>query len=268
MIPTLFLYLTVPPPTFVTITNGSFNVGSDVILTCTVELSPAVDVSVTVNTGWTGPAGFMTTNTAQPVKGSTTTYTSTTIIQPFGRDQSGNYTCTATVRPQSTSTYLTGSGVLSNTVAVIASKLGLLACFFNLNDRNLSTPAIAPPLNVQATHDQSSASAPVEVSWSPPSSGPTSITGYRIFYGNGESISLPSVVTRVILAMDEDSVGQTVSVRSEADYLASQLVTVTITSKPKIQVEIVSTRWFTCIQLLHTIKQLRTLAVIHLNPVL
>ena len=72
-------------------------VGSNVTLTCTVELSPAVDVPVTVNTVWTAPAGFMTTNTAQPVMGSTTTYTSTAMVSSFGRDQSGNYTCIAEV---------------------------------------------------------------------------------------------------------------------------------------------------------------------------
>ena len=62
-----------------------------------MELSPLVDVPVTVNTVWTGPAGFMTTNTAQPVMGSTTTYISSVVVSSFGRDQSGDYTCTATV---------------------------------------------------------------------------------------------------------------------------------------------------------------------------
>ena len=84
-----------------------------------------------------------------------------------------------------------------------------------------------PPLNVQAT--QSSASAPVEVSWSPPSSGATNIIGYRIFYGNGENASVPSVVTIIGLALNKDSVGETVSVRSEADQLFSEYVTITVT---------------------------------------
>ena len=125
----MFLSLTVPAPTSVTVTNGSVNVGSTVTLTCTVELSPAVDVPVTVNTVWTGPDGFMTTNTAQPVMGSTTTYTSTAMVSSFGRDQSGDYTCTATVRPNPTSTYLTGSGVLSNTTFIVARKFQFLMCF-------------------------------------------------------------------------------------------------------------------------------------------
>ena len=72
-----------------------------------MELSPAVDVPVTVNTVWTGPDGFMTTDTAQPVMGSTTTYTSTAVVHALGRGQSGNYTCIATVT--SNSQYLTDS---------------------------------------------------------------------------------------------------------------------------------------------------------------
>ena len=70
-------------------------------MTCTVELSPDVDIPVTVTTVWTGPAGFMTTKTAQPVMGSTTTYTSTAIISSFGKDQSGLYICTATAETTS-----------------------------------------------------------------------------------------------------------------------------------------------------------------------
>ena len=82
-------------------------IGSAVTLICTVELSPAVDVPVTVNTVWTGPAGFSTTNTAQAMAGSTTTYTSTVVVGSFGRDQSGEYSCTAMV--SSLSPFLTDS---------------------------------------------------------------------------------------------------------------------------------------------------------------
>ena len=76
-------------------------VGSSTNLTCTVELSPLVDVPVTVNTEWTGPDGLMTTNTAQPVTGSSTTYTSTAMVSSSGREQTGNYTCKAIVRAMS-----------------------------------------------------------------------------------------------------------------------------------------------------------------------
>ena len=91
---------------------------------------------------------------------------------------------------------------------------------------------VPSPLNVQAS--QSSASAPVEVSWSPPSDGAAAITGYRIFYDNGENILMPSpVITSVGLIFNNDAVGQIVSIRSEADRLTSELINVTITGKMK-----------------------------------
>ena len=92
-----------------------------------------------------------------------------------------------------------------------------------------TTSAVSPPVNVEAT--QASASAPVEVSWSPPSDGSATITAYRIFYGNGENVSVLSIVTRIILSSNGDSVGQTVSLRSETDQLLlfSELINVTVT---------------------------------------
>ena len=98
-------------------------VGSDVTLTCTVELSPAIDVPVIVNTMLTGPDRYMTTNTAQPVMGSTTTYTSTAMVSSFGRDQSGNYTCTATA--SSISSFISSS-MGSMSVKVTVSKTNSL----------------------------------------------------------------------------------------------------------------------------------------------
>ena len=114
----------VPPPTSVTITSDPVSpiqpVGSDVNLTCTVVLSTVVNVEVAVNKMWTGPDGFMTANTAQPVMGSTTTYTSTAMVNSFGRDQSGVYTCTATV--SSTSSFLTDSGSQPGTARITVGK--------------------------------------------------------------------------------------------------------------------------------------------------
>ena len=98
---TCCLLMIVPAPISIDVTSDPVSsiqpVESDVTLTCTVELSPAVNVPVTVNTVWTGPNGFMTTNTAQPVIGSTTTYTSTAMVSSFGRDQSGDYICSVIV---------------------------------------------------------------------------------------------------------------------------------------------------------------------------
>ena len=74
-----------------------------------MELSPAVDVPVTVNTEWTGPDGFMITNTAQPDIGSTATYISTLTLPSFGRNQSENYTCSVRVSSTLASLFLNDS---------------------------------------------------------------------------------------------------------------------------------------------------------------
>ena len=108
-------------PLSIIVTSNKSNpirpVGSDVTLSCAVELSPLVDVPVTVYTVWTGPDDFMThSDTIQSIVNATN-YTSTTMISPFGSDQSGNYTCTVTI--SSTSTLLTtssGSAVAEVTV--------------------------------------------------------------------------------------------------------------------------------------------------------
>ena len=91
--------MTVAPPA-VPIVESSIN------LTCTVELSPLVDVPVTVTTEWTGPAGFMTSNIAHQTIGTPTiNYTSTAMVSSStsGREQMGSYTCKATVRAVSSS---------------------------------------------------------------------------------------------------------------------------------------------------------------------
>ena len=88
---------------------------------------------------------------------------------------------------------------------------------------------LPPPVDVQAT--QSSPSAPVEVSWSPPPvQGVFNITGYRIFYGHGsgQNISILSVLTSVGLVVSENYDGQTLSLRSESDRLFSEHVNVTV----------------------------------------
>ena len=72
-------------------TNPIRPIGSAVTLTCTVTLSEIVDVSVTVNIQMSDPAGSPLTTTTPSVTGFT--YTITTMISSFGREQSGFYTC-------------------------------------------------------------------------------------------------------------------------------------------------------------------------------
>ena len=69
-------------------------VGSAVTLTCTVDVSPFVDVPVNVSIQLSTPAGATVSNS---VMENTTRYTGTAMVIPFGRNQSGEYTCTATV---------------------------------------------------------------------------------------------------------------------------------------------------------------------------
>ena len=95
----------VPAPTSVSVTSNPASpirpIGSTATLTCTVVLSSSVDVSVTVNTMFTGPGIVGSVNRVAQREGSTTNYISTAMVSSFGRAQSGVYTCTATVTPTS-----------------------------------------------------------------------------------------------------------------------------------------------------------------------
>ena len=107
----------VPTPSITVSTSGdSFSpvrsVGSSVTMNCTVELSSTVmesDLSLLMVDAQLSRDGTPLTLTDPIVTGTTFTYT--TQLSPFGRTDSGNYTCNATVRPQSltTATYLIAS---------------------------------------------------------------------------------------------------------------------------------------------------------------
>ena len=95
----------------------------NITLTCTVELSPAVDVPVTVNAVWTGPDQCMTTDIAQPVMGSTSTYTSTAMVSLIGRNPSGNYTCTATLSSSSPFLMDSSQSDMKNVISIATGKI-------------------------------------------------------------------------------------------------------------------------------------------------
>ncbi len=104
----------VPSPSLLTLISGTHNpvrpVGSAVTLTCVVhmEFSPVVDVSMALNIVWSGPGGFTATNTSYPVEA---THTIMIVINPFERNESGNYTCMADLRPSSTIYHINGSAI-------------------------------------------------------------------------------------------------------------------------------------------------------------
>ena len=70
-------------------------IGSAVNLTCTVILSPLVNVPVTVAIHLSEPFGSPLTTTTPSISGST--YTSTAMISSFGKEESGFYTCRASI---------------------------------------------------------------------------------------------------------------------------------------------------------------------------
>ena len=74
--------------------------GASVTLTCTVELSSAVDVPVTVNTEWTGPTDvmFKPANPVPTVMVNTTTYVILYVSTvSVGAATTGSYSCQATI---------------------------------------------------------------------------------------------------------------------------------------------------------------------------
>ena len=81
--------------------------------------------------------------------------------------------------------------------------------------------ALPSPVDVRAT--QSSSSAPVEVSWSPPTDGDINITGYRIFFGSGQNMSVSRGATSVGIRVMRSYDNESVFLRSEADGLFSEL---------------------------------------------
>ena len=101
----------VPAPTSVmlssSIPNPILPFGSNVTLTCAVELSPAVDIAVTVNTELTNPDGFATLS----------------MISSFGRSNSGIYTCRAAIT--STNAYISDSSTVSHSIRVTTGKINV-----------------------------------------------------------------------------------------------------------------------------------------------
>ena len=137
----LIMIFAVPAPISVMLLSSIPNpippFGSDVTLTCAVELSPAVDIPVTINVVLTRPDGFMRASIAQSVMGSSTNYTSTFMISPFGRSDSGIYVCAAASAVSLPSNaYISGSSAVTHSLRVTIGEMFtilLLLCFDNQN---------------------------------------------------------------------------------------------------------------------------------------
>ena len=111
----IFFLPSVPAPTAVTVTPpmGTIIAGSSPNLSCTVELSPAVDVPVTVTTEWAGPAGT-TVTPAYSVMESLTRYT---IMAMVDAARNGSYTCQASL--SSSSQFIANSGMTSGITTIV-----------------------------------------------------------------------------------------------------------------------------------------------------
>lgn len=94
------------------------------MLTCTVELNSAISVSdiyLVRVIAQLSRDGAPLALTGPRVSDTTITYTAQ--LNPFGRGDFGNYTCTAVIRPaEPSSTYITGIDTLSDTLNVKAGK--------------------------------------------------------------------------------------------------------------------------------------------------
>ena len=95
------------------------DITSTVAVNCVVELGPSVmesELSLLMVDTQLSRDGTPLTLTGPMVSGTTFTYTRR--FETFGRSDSGNYTCTATVGPEPTAVYLSGSGSLTNTARI------------------------------------------------------------------------------------------------------------------------------------------------------
>ena len=115
------VFFPVPDPS-ITVTSDPVSpiiAGSNVTVICTIELNQNVDVELTVTTVWTAPAG-VTLSSTDPLMESTTTYTSTAMVSPFERIQSGVYSCRATL---SSDTLVTSGMAVSGMERITVGKL-------------------------------------------------------------------------------------------------------------------------------------------------
>ena len=92
------------------------DITSTVTVNCVVELGPESELSLLMVSAQLSRDRTPLTLTGPTVSGTTFTYT--TLLDSFGRSDSGNYTCNATVEPKPTVTYLNGSAPLANTARI------------------------------------------------------------------------------------------------------------------------------------------------------
>ena len=125
-----YLLCIVPVPTTVMLSTSIPSpirpIGATFDLICTVLLTsrPAIDIPLNVNFELlrTHPAGSPALTTTAPSM-SRSNYTTIAIISSFGRNDSGVYTCRATVSSASVNTYVSDSNAQSHSINVTTGEL-------------------------------------------------------------------------------------------------------------------------------------------------
>ena len=130
----MFAVPAVPSPS-VSVTNSSRTyAGTNFNLTCTIELNPAVDTPVVVNSTWHGPmvipAG--TRVVASAPTGTGARPQTILMFRPLNTSDSGSYTCEATVSPSPESQFINGSTAAGDTLSVTVQgeRIHLLICCY------------------------------------------------------------------------------------------------------------------------------------------
>ena len=106
----------VPPPIVLLKYSSLMPYGSNIILTCTVEKSPAMDLPVTVNVVLLTPNGSVLTNSTQQVVENTGILSSSSPLHLISTEQSGVYECIVFI--SSTSPFLSDSNFTTNSTAI------------------------------------------------------------------------------------------------------------------------------------------------------
>ena len=157
----------------VTAPMGTIIAGSSPNLTCTVELSPAVDVPITVDTVWTGPVGTTVTPT-NPVMMNLSRYI---IMAMIDVAVNGNYTCQATISLSSP----TATSEMTSGMTTVAVGRDDYACIMYDNVKAVSISLLVPlpsPTNLVVTEALATA---ITIRWDQ-MEGADAVEGYKISY--------------------------------------------------------------------------------------
>ena len=116
---------TVPSPSSLTLRSDLDTVlfGSDVTLTCSLGLNSAIVASdvpfLMVEAQLSRNGDLLGNPTLSPMTGTTFVYT--ILLSSFNISNVGNYTCNSTVRPQPSSTYISGNEALESDSVLVTT---------------------------------------------------------------------------------------------------------------------------------------------------